>query len=320
MDITAIAPRRVVSALHFTLAALLILAVLLLARDTVRLVFTKDRVQAPPVSGSIAFKPERERKELLEYAPILENNVFGFPAGKPPILENNVFGFPAGKLTPLSSVEERSAEVVFGAADLKLVGAVAWRDGTGYAIVEGAGTGQEVFKTGDYIEGVGRLLTMEATSMLIETAEGEVRVPIKEMKPSGAGTRTTSARAARAPAKGKGPSKGFAMKTSENTYVVNQKAVDESLENPRNILTDARLLPRMVNGVQEGFVMREVRQGGIYDKLGLRNNDILLGVNDLQLSSPETALKAFTALRGMNRIELDVVRNGRKMTLTYTLR
>jgi general secretion pathway protein C len=305
MDITAIAPRRVVSALHFTLAALLILAVLLLARDTVRLVFTKDRVQAPPVSGSIAFKPERERKELLEYAPILENNVFGFPAGK---------------LTPLSSVEERSAEVVFGAADLKLVGAVAWRDGTGYAIVEGAGTGQEVFKTGDYIEGVGRLLTMEATSMLIETAEGEVRVPIKEMKPSGAGTRTTSARAARAPAKGKGPSKGFAMKTSENTYVVNQKAVDESLENPRNILTDARLLPRMVNGVQEGFVMREVRQGGIYDKLGLRNNDILLGVNDLQLSSPETALKAFTALRGMNRIELDVVRNGRKMTLTYTLR
>jgi general secretion pathway protein C len=305
MDITAIAPRKVVSALHFTLAALLILAVLLLARDTVRLVFTKDVMQAPPVSGSIAFKPERERKELLEYAPILENNVFGFPAGK---------------LTPLSSVEERSAEVVFGAADLKLVGAVAWRDGTGYAIVEGAGTGQEVFKTGDYIEGVGRLLTMEATSMLIETAEGEVRVPIKEMKPSGAGTRTTSARAARAPAKGKGPSKGFAMKTSENTYVVNQKAVDESLENPRNILTDARLLPRMVNGVQEGFVMREVRQGGIYDKLGLRNNDILLGVNDLQLSSPETALKAFTALRGMNRIELDVVRNGRKMTLTYTLR
>jgi general secretion pathway protein C len=307
MDISAIAPRRVVSGLNVTLGALLILAVLLFSRDAVRLIFTKDRLEVPPVSESAVFEPEKERKELLEYAPILENNVFGFPAGR---------------LTPLTSVEERSAEVVFGAADLKLVGAVAWRDGTGYAIVEGAGTGQEIFKTGDYIEGVGRLLKMEKTSMLIESADGEVRVPIKEMESGGAGPRTKAARAARAPvpARGKAPAGKFAMKTSETSYVVDQKAVDESLENPRNILTDARLLPRMVNGEQEGFVMKEVRSGGIYDKLGLRNNDILLSVNDLQLENPEAALKAFTALRGMNRIELDVLRNGRKMTLTYTLR
>jgi general secretion pathway protein C len=301
MNISAIAPRKFVSGLPFTLAALLILAVLLFARDTVRLIFTSDRVDV------LAVKPEKERKELLEYAPILENNVFGFPAGK---------------LTPLTSVEERSAEVVFGAADLKLVGAVAWRDGTGYAIVEGAGTGQEIFKTGDYIEGVGRLLKMGTTSMLIESAEGEVRVPIKEMDSRRASPRTKAARAARtpAPARGRNSAKKFAMKTSETSYVVDQKAVDESLENPRNILTDARLLPRMVNGEQEGFVMKEVRPGGIYDRLGLRNNDILLSVNELQLENPETALKAFTALRGMNRIELDVLRNGRKMTLTYTLR
>jgi general secretion pathway protein C len=298
---------KFVSGLPFTLAALLILAVLLFARDTVRLIFTSDRVDVPPLSEDVAVKPEKERKELLEYAPILENNVFGFPAGK---------------LTPLTSVEERSAEVVFGAADLKLVGAVAWRDGTGYAIVEGADTGQEIFKTGDYIEGVGRLLTMETTSMLIESAEGEVRVPIKEMDSRRASPGTKAARAARtpAPAKGRNSAKKFAMKTSETSYVVDQKAVDESLENPRNILTDARLLPRMVNGEQEGFVMKEVRPGGIYDRLGLRNNDILLSVNELQLENPETALKAFTALRGMNRIELDVLRNGRKMTLTYTLR
>jgi general secretion pathway protein C len=307
MNISAIAPGKFVSGLPFTLAALLILAVLLFARDTVRLVFTKDKVQAPPIAERAAVKPEEARKELLEYAPILENNVFGFPAGK---------------LTPLTSVEERSAEVVFGAADLKLVGAVAWRDGTGYAIVEGADTGQEIFKTGDYIEGVGRLLKMETTSMLIESAEGEVRVPIKEMDSRRASPRTKAARAARtpAPARGRNSAKKFAMKTSETSYVVDQKAVDESLENPRNILTDARLLPRMVNGEQEGFVMKEVRPGGIYDRLGLRNNDILLSVNELQLENPETALKAFTALRGMNRIELDVLRNGRKMTLTYTLR
>ncbi len=71
---------------------------------------------------------------------------------------------------------------------------------------------------------------------------------------------------------------------------------------------------------QEGFTLSEVRPGGVYHTLGLKNGDILLGVNGLELSDPASALQAFTAIKGANRIKVDIVRNGSPMTLRYTLR
>jgi general secretion pathway protein C len=86
------------------------------------------------------------------------------------------------------------------------------------------------------------------------------------------------------------------------------------------MLTDARLLPNIVNGRQEGFAMSEVRSGGLYHTLGLRNGDVLLRVNDFDISSTESGLQAFTALKGMDRIKLDMLRNGQRMSLTCIIR
>jgi general secretion pathway protein C len=101
---------------------------------------------------------------------------------------------------------------------------------------------------------------------------------------------------------------------------VDRDAVDAALLNPRQIMTDARLIPNTVEGKQEGFMVREVRPEGVYAKLGLRNGDVLLRVNEFSISDPETALQVFTALKGMERVELDILRNGSRMTLTYLIR
>jgi general secretion pathway protein C len=102
--------------------------------------------------------------------------------------------------------------------------------------------------------------------------------------------------------------------------MVDRAAVQAALADPKQIMTDARLLPNMVEGRQEGFVIREIRPGGVYQSLGLRNGDVLLRVNEFDISDPETALQVFTALRGMDKVELDIVRGGSRMTLTYAIR
>ena len=63
-----------------------------------------------------------------------------------------------------------------------------------------------------------------------------------------------------------------------------------------------------------------MRNGGIYQSLGLQNGDALLRINEYNISNPENALQAFTALRGMDRVQVDIVRDGTKMTLTYQIR
>jgi general secretion pathway protein C len=85
------------------------------------------------------------------------------------------------------------------------------------------------------------------------------------------------------------------------------------------LLTEARLLPNILEGRQQGFVLTEMKPGGIYQSIGLQDGDVLLRINDFDISSPESALQAFTALKGMDVVQLDIIRDGTPMTLTYRI-
>lgn len=116
------------------------------------------------------------------------------------------------------------------------------------------------------------------------------------------------------------PEDSFARQVGEREYLLDSRRVQESLENPEQILTDARLLPNFVDGKQEGFRISEVVPDGLYGSLGLQNGDILLRVNGLEISNPEVAIQAMTALRGMNRVNLDIIRGGKNMAMSYQIR
>jgi general secretion pathway protein C len=312
--IPAIPPRRAVTALHVLLVSALVLALLLLARDAVKFFFSAPGAEDAAPKGEARVQGRPGAEPLMSYAPILSNNVFGFPAGK---------------LSPLSASRAKVAAEKArpkAASNLKLLGTVAWPGGFGYAIVSGQSGTQEVFRTGQHVPGAGRLLRVGTNEIVIDEGGGaETRVPLAEVSPMAAAktlkmpgkmpAQPPPSRHTAAP-----PRQDFARQTGENTYVVDKEAIDASLANPKHVLTDARLLPHVVDGVQDGFIISEVRSGGIYDNLGLRNGDVLSAVNNLKLSDPEVALQAFTALRGLDKVELDVVRGGEKMTLTYTIR
>jgi general secretion pathway protein C len=86
------------------------------------------------------------------------------------------------------------------------------------------------------------------------------------------------------------------------------------------MMTDARLKPNIMNGKEEGFVLSEVKSGGIYQSLGLQDGDVLLRINDYDISNPEKALQAFTALKGMERVQVDLMRGGSRLTMTYQIK
>jgi general secretion pathway protein C len=222
-----------------------------------------------------------------------------------PILRNNPFGFPAGELKPLSVSSGPSA---VSQADLSLVGTVAGRRELSYAIFADKTGQQDVFRVGDMVFGLGKLIRVEKDKVLINRNGTRIKIPlvditvVKEIKASGT------------------PQTEFGKKTGEYTYQIDQQRVRQAIEKPDQIMTDARFVPNFSDGRQQGFVLRELKPGGIYQSLGLQNGDVLLRINEYAISNPETALQAFTALRGTDRVQLDIIRNGSKMTMTYLIR
>jgi general secretion pathway protein C len=276
--------RKALPVVNVIMGILLVAMVLFFVRDIVSLSLSRTEGMSAP--GPKSRVPERHT--LRDYAGILRNNPFGFPGGD---------------LRPLAAAPGQSTT----GTDISLIGTVAGRKEVSYAIFADKSGRQEVFRVGDSVFGLGKLVRVNKYSVIIGIGGGRREVTladvavIKEIstpKPAGS----------------------FAKKTGEVTYQVDTQSIQQAIEKPAKIMTDARFLPNMVNGRQMGFVLSEVKPGGIYASLGLRNGDVLLRINQFNISNPESALQAFTALRGIDRAELDIIRNGERMTMTYQIR
>jgi general secretion pathway protein C len=271
---------------NYLLGLILILVVLFLVRDIVTVSFApkaKAR-QAERTRAVVA------RHSLQDYAAILKNNPFGFPGGE---------------LRPLTA----GSGTALAKGDVSLIGTVAGRRDLSYAVFTDKSGRQEVFRPGDTVFGLGKLERVEKDKVVLASAGKRLELPLAEIvtitEVSAPSARTSS---------------GFGVRTGESSYMVDQQKVQQAIEKPDQILTDARFVPFALPDKQQGFMLREVKPGGIYQSLGLQNGDVLLKINEFAITNPETALQAFTALRGTDRVELDIMRNGSRMSLTYQIR
>lgn len=260
------------------------------------LIFTRDILSGVSKKGEKAPAPSRApvqplKRGLQEYTGILKNNPFGFAGGQ---------------LKELTAAKEGSVSQ----SDLTLIGTVSGSAKNSYAIFIDKSGKQELVKVGEPVFGMGKLKRVDSDKAYITDRGREIKIPmaemltIKEVNPPSGGS----------------VSSDLARSMGKGMFIVDQKKILHALENPNQLMTDARLQPNLVNGKQEGYILREVRNGGIYQSLGLQNGDALLRINEYNISNPENALQAFTALRGMDRVQVDIVRDGTKMTLTYQIR
>ena len=220
------------------------------------------------------------------------------------------------KLSPLSALGETISESAT-LTDLVLIGTVVESKKSGFAIFRnnaGASAGEEdFFYLGDDVFNYGKLSKVDLNFVeIVQGAETHtLSIPFESMTSPEKKSKKLGAKKSKS---------SFARKISDKEYVLDSKRVQESIENPERILTDARLLPNFVDGKQEGFAISEVVSDGLYHSLGLQNGDILLKVNGLEISNPEVAIQAMSALKGMNRVNLDIVRSGGNMSMSYQLR
>jgi len=282
--------KRNIFYLNLLIGILLIGSVLLLFREILTTYVSAKRV-AKPVSTASVTPPAPPVRDISDYQPIFKNNPFGFPAGELKLL------------SPSAGQAARKTDVT-------LIGTVAGPRELSYAVFKDNTGRQEVFRVGEPVFGIGSLSSVktdrviigkgpEATELLLEDVK--VKEINKQAGPGGA------------------PPSLFAQRIGRGAYVVDQSRLQQAIANPAQMMTDARLRPNTVNGRDEGFVLSEVKPGGIYQSLGLQDGDVLLRINEYDISNPERALQAFTALKGLDRVQVDLIRQGTKMTMTYQI-
>jgi general secretion pathway protein C len=284
---------------NYVTIAFILLAFLLVAREIINISLSVKK-QGPSVSLSPdEAVQQKNKKNIMHYSPILERNPFG-----PPL-----------KLHPIAIAKQQEVQYK-SPSELVLVGTAVGPAHLSYAIFEdkaqSPSKGHELFAKGENVYNYGILKKIEPSSVELENASSSFTIELEEEKAAPVHTQQTQS--------SRNNQTSFAKQVGDKQFILDSRKVQKSLENPEKLLTDARLLPNIRDGRHEGFSISEVVSGGMYHSLGLRNGDILLRINGLEISNPEVAIKAMSALQGMNSVNLDIIRSGKNMSMNYKMR
>jgi general secretion pathway protein C len=252
-----------------------------------------------PAAATPASAPLRT-EELSFYAPILTNGLFGKAA--------------TGPLTPITNAPAAAqAAPVTAPAELMLLGTVVGSFRETFALVRHTTKQEErVFRLGDLVFDAGRLAEVdkERAFIVINNKKVELLTPMTPPAVVPAGQPAAGAPHAVTPVASLGA----------GSYAIDQRALNASLDNPAQAMSDARLLPSQKDGKVEGFRASEVKPNGVFAMIGIKNGDVLLRLNDFPMDSPDKALQSFIALKGQNRLKLDIIRDGLPQTFNYEIR
>ena len=114
--------------------------------------------------------------------------------------------------------------------------------------------------------------------------------------------------------------KGGVAALDNNQYIVDRAELDRSLENLPLLLTQARAVPYFKDGISVGLRLFAIKADSMYEKLGLRNGDILKAVNGSSLGDITQAVKLFETLKAEGSLALKLERNMEEKEFKYEIR
>ncbi len=107
--------------------------------------------------------------------------------------------------------------------------------------------------------------------------------------------------------------------TDGRNFYITATEVDTHLNDFGALLNQARMVPYFKDGKHQGFRVKAIDKGSLYEKLGLRNNDVIKNVNGESLAEAggEKIMGLFNLLRNEREFTIDIERSGNSQKLNY---
>ena len=114
---------------------------------------------------------------------------------------------------------------------------------------------------------------------------------------------------------------GDVDKLEDNKFVVERSVVDAALENPEALASQVRVVPhRGTDGEVDGYRLSGIRRSSLFDKLGIKNGDIVHTVNGRELNSTSSALDAYQSLQNERNFSFEITRRNKRQSMEYEIR
>lgn len=218
------------------------------------------------------------------------------------VVERNLFS--SGEEVTQEIKEEEIENLEPTSLKIALLGTVVGSEQDSFAIIEEKGRKkQDLYKVGDSVQSavVRRILR----GKVILTVQGRDKILTIEEE---AASRRKNEVARPEPIR---QGERIAVKRSE---------VEKSLKNVHQLLSQARVRPHFSEGKPDGLAITHIKRGSIFEKLGLKNGDIVKGLDGKEIKSPDDVLQMYEKLTVGSEVAIEIERDEEEQIINYTFR
>ena len=104
------------------------------------------------------------------------------------------------------------------------------------------------------------------------------------------------------------------------TISLRRDQIDNALKNVNDLMQQVKIMPHFDNGQPDGFSLTGIRPNSLVRKMGLRNGDIITGVNGEKIETMDDALGFYQKLSSSDNISIQMKRRGRERTIEYRIK
>ncbi len=192
---------------------------------------------------------------------------------------------------------------------LTLWGTVAEKDGSiGYAVIED----KKERKQGLYREGmtiqnatIKRILRKE---VVLSVNGIDERLIMEDWK-----TGKGSARSSRSSKRNSGSSQ------RDSKVSLKRSQIDDALDNVNELMKQVKIRPHFKDGKPDGLMLSNIKSKSIFRKMGLRNGDVVMGIDGQDIETVDDALKFYENLKSSENVILQIKRRGKMKNIDYNI-
>ncbi len=101
--------------------------------------------------------------------------------------------------------------------------------------------------------------------------------------------------------------------------VIKRSQIEKAVTNISQLMKQVKIRPHFEDGISDGLSLSGIRPNSIFRKMGLRNDDILVGVEGNTIESVDDALKLYESLKTSSSVTLEIKRHGRPQTINFNI-
>ncbi len=92
-----------------------------------------------------------------------------------------------------------------------------------------------------------------------------------------------------------------------------KREIEKLTHDPGVLFQEIRLKPFIEDGKTRGFTFEWIKPGSIFEKAGIKQGDVLLSINNIEIKSGEDAFKILQALRNEPSLKVSLLRDGKNI-------